>query len=222
MLRAVYHALFDPSRRSFYSQFVRPDDLVFDVGANVGNYTEALLGAGARVVAIEPDPKNVEILENRFTGKNVQIESCAMGQQEGTAELYVGTGKGDRSTLSPAWARSAQCSESIQVPISTLDVMAKRYGLPRYVKIDTEGFDAEVLRGMSFRPEVASFEFAPLALSVAVCCINLLPGYEFNFALGEKTKLELDRWVAAEEMVPLLSVVPKHIYYGDVFAKHRD
>jgi FkbM family methyltransferase len=213
--------VFDPSRRSFYSQFVERGDLVFDVGANVGDYAQALLTVGAKVVAIEPDPRNLGVLKKRFGGKNVVIEPCAMGEREGSADLHIAREKSDRSTLSTLWAKNAECSELVKVPLSTLDVMAKRHGLPKYVKIDAEGYDAEVLLGMSFRPEMVSFEYAPGDLSVATRCVELLSGYTFNFALGEKAKFELDRWATEKEIIELLSAVPTSINYGDVFGKKQ-
>jgi hypothetical protein len=97
--------------------------------------------------------------------------------------------------------------------------MAERYGIPKYVKIDTEGYDAEVLKGMSFRPEMVSFEYAPLALDVAARCIEPMAGYEFNFTLGEKAKFELGQWVNGKEIIERLRAVPVSVFYGDVFAR---
>src|ERR1700741_472726 len=55
---AIYHAIPLRERRlkSFYRRFVRPGDLVFDVGAHVGNHVRAFSSLGCRVVAVEPQP----------------------------------------------------------------------------------------------------------------------------------------------------------------------
>jgi 2-polyprenyl-3-methyl-5-hydroxy-6-metoxy-1,4-benzoquinol methylase len=86
-LRFVYQSLFDrravvrrKRRREFYSAFIHPGDLVFDVGVHLGNYAEALCGLGATVVAIEPDPRNVKILRKRLKDRYVRIEQCALGR----------------------------------------------------------------------------------------------------------------------------------------------
>src|SRR5439155_7684012 len=56
----------DEAMRGFYSAFVGPNDLVFDVGANVGNRTKVFLRLGSRVVAVEPQPACVSLLAEAF------------------------------------------------------------------------------------------------------------------------------------------------------------
>src|ERR1700677_2886485 len=156
-LRFVYQSLFDrgavlrrKSRREFYATFIHPGDLVFDVGANLGNYAEAFCGAGATVIAIEPDPRNLKILRKRMRGQSVRIEQCALGRSEGTAELRIASDRDDVSTLSDRWAENtkADWQGTVQVQVRTLDSIATQHGVPKYVKVDAEGYDAEVLRGM--------------------------------------------------------------------------
>src|SRR6185312_12022066 len=50
--------------RRFYGQFVHRGDVVFDIGANVGDYTEAFADLGARVVAVDPNPACAKTLQN--------------------------------------------------------------------------------------------------------------------------------------------------------------
>lgn len=225
-LRFGYQTLFDQQavdrrrrRCQFYSALLMPNDLVFDVGANLGNYAESLCQVGARVIAIEPDPRNVEILRRRLKSKRVHIESCAVGSQAGTAELHMAAYAGEVSTLSPDWADSANCGQKMSVRVVTLDAVAAKYGMPRYVKIDTEGYDAEVLRGMSFRPPLLSFEFVPARLSVARDCAGILEGFQFNWIAEENSRLELEHWVGKDEILNCLTSLPAHILYGDVFAR---
>src|SRR5208282_493851 len=66
--------------RQFYSQFISEGDLVFDVGANSGEYSRAFLALGAKVVAIEPTPGLVQRLRN-IAG--LTVKECAMGSQQG-------------------------------------------------------------------------------------------------------------------------------------------
>lgn len=218
--RFIYQSLFDRGavlrrkyRRKFYSAFIHPGDLVFDVGANLGNYTEALLAVGATVVAIEPDPRNLKILRKRLKSEYVQIEPCALGRTEGTAELRIASDRGDVSTLSDQWAENpeAHWQGTVQVQVRTLDSIAKDHGIPKYVKVDAEGYDAEVLRGMSFRPEMASFEFLPRDLKCASECIQLLREFSFNFVIEERSRFELDQWVSSEVILAVLSALPAGI-----------
>lgn len=228
-IRFVYQSLFNrdailrrKARRQFYSSFLQSGDLVFDVGANLGNYAEALCAVGAMVVAIEPDPRNVKVLKKRLHSDHVRIEPCALGRSEGSADLRIASDRVDISTLSQRWAenQNADWQGTVRVPVRTLDAIAKDYGIPKYVKVDAEGYDAEVLRGMSsFRPEILSFEFLPDDMDVARECIQLFPECAFNYVIEQRSRFELNRWVSDQEILPALLDLPKTVLYGDVFAK---
>jgi FkbM family methyltransferase len=228
LFRLVYQSLFDRGavlrrkcRREFYSAFIRPGDLVFDVGANLGNYAEALSGVGATVVAIEPDPRIVKILRKRLRSGNVRIEQCALGRNEGTAELRIASDRDDVSTLSDQWAQNtkAHWQGTVRVQVRTLDSIANSYGIPKYVKVDAEGYDAEVLRGMSFRPQIVSFEFLSVDLRIARECVQLLRDWSFNFVIEERSRFELNQWVNGEEVLTAISALSEDVVYGDVFAR---
>ena len=72
--------------KKFYAQFVKPNDLCFDIGANVGQTTEALLELGARIVAVEPNPLCFPVLNWQF-GRNprVTLVRKAVGACAGSA-----------------------------------------------------------------------------------------------------------------------------------------
>jgi FkbM family methyltransferase len=227
-LRFVYQSIFDRSavlrrkhRREFYSAFIQPGDLVFDVGANLGNYAKAFCQIGATVVAIEPDPRNVRVLRKRMQKEQVRIEQCALGSNEGTAELRIALDRDDVSTLSDRWAENTKANwqGTVQVQVRTLDSIANRYGVPKYVKVDAEGYDAEVLRGMSFRPQMVSFEFLCVDMRIARECIELLREWSFNFVVEEEARFELDHWVSGNEILAEISSLSAGVQYGDVFAK---
>jgi len=68
------------SRRQFYARFIKRGSLVFDIGANIGDYSRCFLSLGARVVAVEPLPSTVEILQKTLRPKKrVHIVSAAVG-----------------------------------------------------------------------------------------------------------------------------------------------
>jgi FkbM family methyltransferase len=226
-IRFAYQAAFESQaiarrkqRREFYSQIIRPGDLVFDVGANLGNYSEAFCALGAVVVAVEPDPRNLAVLRKRLRREHVYIEPCALGSEEGTAELHFAD-RNDVSTLAPQWATAATAKwiGTVSVPVRTLDSLASKYGSPRYVKVDAEGFDCIVLRGMSFDPPMVSFEFLPDNLTVARDCISVLDQRLFNFVVEEQSTFGLSDWVTASNILTVLSGLRGDVRYGDVFAK---
>lgn len=210
--------------REFFGQFVRRGDLVFDIGANDGRYTDVFIELGATVVAVEPNPSLAKMLRQRF---RAQIEEVAIGAEPGVAELYLADAD-ILSTLSTEWmeiARREQLSNewngrSVTVSVSTLDAMIERHGLPSYVKIDVEGFEPEVLRGISQAIAIVSFEVQGPALHMAAECVRLLDGlarYEFNVSPLDQHGLATE-WLPG---APLLDRLPVLIgeRHGDVFAR---
>ena len=86
-------------RRDLYRQFMGRGDLVFDVGANVGNRVDVFLSLHARVVAIEPLPECAQRLRDTFQRRCIVLET-ALGAAAGTAELRRGN-EDVLSTMSP-------------------------------------------------------------------------------------------------------------------------
>jgi len=228
-LRFAYQSVFQKDaikrrkqRHAFYSQFIASGDLVFDVGANLGNYAEAFCALGATVVAVEPDPRNLVTLKQRLASERAFIEPCAMGREEGAAELHM-YDRNDVSTLLRPWSENTTAiwKESVSVPVRTLESLALKYGVPKYVKVDAEGFDFEVLSGMKFEPPLVSFEFQPADMAIAKSCVELLRERVFNFVVEEEAKFELNSWVDSNAVLDLLASAPHGARYGDVFARAR-
>lgn len=142
---------------AFFAAFLRKGDLVFDVGANVGNKTRVFLGLGARVVAFEPQADCVTELTARIGSRgDFTIEQCALGAKSGEATLHVQASSGSSSLLE-SWGN--RTIDHVKVPVRTMDEMIRKYGIPQYVKIDVEGYELEVLEGLSRCIPLLSFEY---------------------------------------------------------------
>ena len=215
---------------------VKPGDLVFDVGAHVGNKTALYLGRHAQVVCIEPQPSCIAILQNKF-GKNpnVSIEKIGLAAQPGTLSLAICSAANTISTFSPEWQTKSRFSNrgyrwdtTITATVSTLDTLIKKYGTPQFCKIDVENFELEVLKGLSEPVPALSFEFHVETFDNAKECLDRLEkiGYtKFNFAAGEIQKFSFNEWISKEKLIEqlqLFSVFYRNLIndplWGDIYA----
>lgn len=228
----IYYGL--PGRngrlRRFYSPFIQPGDLCFDIGAHVGNRLRAWAGLGARIVAVEPQPQMMRWLK-RVYGRHPHITLLeqAVGAEPGTATLHISRRAPTVSTLSTTWMTAVKRDSSfaqvswdtaVTVPVTTLDALIARYGHPVFCKIDVEGYELEVLRGLSQPIPALSFEYIPAAIEIATDCIKQLGElgrYEFNYAPGESHRLQAARWLTAAEMLAVLAQLRQGS--GDVYGR---
>ncbi len=131
-----------------FCAMVRPNDLVIDVGANVGIYMHALASRGAVVEAFEPQPSCVDVLRAyAAVNPKVHVHNVALGASEAHAVLRVPIvdGRAARGSASLMDGDQTGPSESIDVDIRTLD----SYGFVnvKAMKIDVEGAELGVIRG---------------------------------------------------------------------------
>jgi FkbM family methyltransferase len=216
---------------SFYARFVQPGDLVFDVGAHVGDRVGAFRRLGARVVAVEPQPALVRVLK-LIHGRDraVTIEPVAVGAAAGTVELKLNLDNPTVSTASAEFLQAAkgaagwegqQWIRSISVPVTTLDALIGRHGHPAFIKIDVEGFEAQALAGLTLAVPALSFEFTTIQRDVAAACIARCTalGYtRFNAVLGESLALAHGEWQSAGDIGRWLAALPHAANSGDVYA----
>jgi FkbM family methyltransferase len=217
--------------RRFYSQFVTSGSLCFDVGAHAGNRVRCWLQLNARVVAIEPQPDFVRLLRFLYgRNKNVEIVAAALGRAGGRGTLLVSERTPTVTTLSADWIDEVRTDPRFAgvrwapdrpVEILTLQSLIERHGLPRFVKIDVEGFEAEVLAGLEVAVPFLSFEYLAAARTTALACIDRLEQlgvYRYNHSSGETHRLELASWVDADAAREFITALPPDAPSGDLYA----
>lgn len=214
-----------------YGQFIHPGDLAFDIGAHVGDRVASFRRLGARVVAVEPQPALVRVLRFLYGRKrNVVIEAVLVGSSIGRADLRINVDNPTISTVSAAFVDAAdgapgwegqRWTRMIRMPVTTLDTLIARHGTPAFIKIDVEGFEADVLAGLTKPVKALSFEFTTIQRDVAHRCIErcaALGFSTFNAALGESQMLVGETWMSAQEIRRWVDALPHDANSGDIYA----
>lgn len=213
--------------------FIKEGWLVFDVGANLGNYSALFLEKKAKVIAVEPQSYCVDFLQLRFKNNaSIKIIRCGLGAKEEEKELMVSSAH-TLSSFNKEWVDGVNKTERFKpsnavwekkekIPMRTLEGLIAAFGLPSYLKIDVEGYEKEVLRGLKQPVKMVSFEFTiPELANDAVECVQLLMqvgNYEF-LSIGENKN-----WISAEAIEREIRQLENagELIGGDIFARLKE
>jgi FkbM family methyltransferase len=215
---------------NFYGQFVSEGDLCFDLGAHLGNRSRSFLDLGASVVAVEPQPVCIEFLKKHFGAlSRFTLLEEAIGREEGTARLSLNAlsptistlaGNKWKKLLQSATSQQLHWEEDIEVRLTTLDQLIYDFGLPAFCKIDVEGYEEEVLLGLSQPLQLISFEYFTYTPEMTKRCIQRLEklgNYRYNWSRGESLKLMEADWIKGNDILEKIS--EKKMYSGDIYAR---
>lgn len=161
----------EPRTIALQKRLLRPGDVSIDVGAHVGFHAlvaARCVGPTGQVIAVEPQPYNADrVLTNSALNglENIVVVVAAAGAAPGSIELN-NQKPSDKARLTALGAGVSDLPARFEVPLITLDQLAQRRGLTgvRLLKIDVEGYEAEVLAGAAQMLRVTDhviFEWLP-------------------------------------------------------------
>ena len=213
------------SGHSLYANFVHAGDLCFDIGANVGGRADVFLALGAKVICLEPQPNCVERLKAKYLDNpDVVVVPKGVASEPGVLELSICDATTTLATFSDRWKtgrfRDCEWNSTIQVPVTTLELLIQEYGIPRLCKIDVEGYEYQVIRGLVSPIPYLSFEFTKEFTDDAKACVDYLESLgevTFNYARAESPELALTRWADAGTVFDRLRRDSSS--WGDIYAR---
>ena len=185
---------------NFYKNFLKihpsKNNLIFDVGANKGNKAKIFSKLSKKVVAFEPSEKLYNLLKGKFRNFNIIILNCALGSRVSESQMYLVEKNEAYNSLNKKHIETTTSSRGIatlnsvkiqKVKVEVIENFIQKYGIPKYIKIDVEGYELEVLKGLLTPVPMLSFEanlpeFLEEAIQSILLLDNLSPeGYRFNF-----------------------------------------
>jgi FkbM family methyltransferase len=218
----------------FYSSFIKQGDICFDVGANIGNRIAPLLHIGAKVVAVEPQPQCYRYLKRKF-GNRITLVSKGLGESNGTKAFHLADDT-TLSSFSDEWITAVKntgrfkeknWNRALMVELTTADQLIEKYGRPSFIKIDVEGYELEVLKGLSVPVPMISFEYTvPEQPERAILCLEQIEKYnpdaECNYSIGEDLVWALPVWLSGQDMrTHILSGAFNETCFGDIYVRIR-
>jgi FkbM family methyltransferase len=161
-----------------YSSILKSGGRCFDIGANLGQRSEVFLELGNSVLIVEPNPECRPTLDFLFArNPNASIAMVAIGASEGSIEFYS-HGTDSTGSMVPGWDSMVFGRHRKQVartvPMTTLDSLISKYGRPDFTKIDVEGFEIDVFKGLSQPLPLLSFEFHSNDMLKTRVCLDYL------------------------------------------------
>jgi len=204
----------------------RNGNTIFDIGANAGHKTDIFLRLGAKVLAVDPDEANQEALRQRFlkyriAPKTVSIEGKAISDNVTVRTMWVDASGSAKNTLNPKWVETLRTDEKRfgqrlsfasekKVETTTLEELMAVHGVPFFIKIDVEGHELNVLRGMNRPVPYLSFEVnLPEFKEEGLQCVYILneisANGEFNYAVDCQRGLMCEQWMLQPEFVRIFN-----------------
>jgi FkbM family methyltransferase len=218
---------------SFYKSLLKSSNyLIFDIGANAGDYTYIFKKLSRKVISVDPDPKNITILKSRFSNSKVTIIQKAVSNEIGFADYFMVEGGSGYNTLSNKWVNVLENEELTRFKVSekfvrkaavetiTLRQLISEFGMPDFIKVDVEGFELNVVKGLKIPVPLISVEcnfpeFREETIQLIDYVRFLDNDAKFNYA--NEYEFYLTEFVKSEEILDILEKTPYR--YFELYCK---
>lgn len=202
--------------------------MVFDIGANVGDFTNLFLELGAEVISVDPQPSSVKALQKKFLDNDrVTIIDKGLASEEGNLIFFVSSKSHPTSTFSEKMKEKSRYNhrkwdKTIKVSVTTLDKLTANYGNPKFCKIDVEGFEPQVIQGLKKPIPFISFEFLGEFFENITSCVNYLVNLgspRFNYCLNLSYAFGSRNWLPGPQFLRKINHLQGSSACGDVYVK---
>jgi FkbM family methyltransferase len=169
-------------------------------------------------------------LRSKFgSNPNFILIDKAVSNKEGQQEFYLSNAH-TLSSMSKEWIefsrketfKEATWEDKVIVETTSMDKLISEFGVPKFCKIDVEGFELTVLEGLTRPLNVVSIEYTLGLMQPTLNCIkylNKLGSAQFNYSEGESLVLKLSNWTEPKEMIKLLQGLQSPVQSGDIYAR---
>ena len=209
-------------------RFIRPDDVILELGANIGYYVlieSTVLSDKGYIYAVEPAADNVELLKKNIALnniKNIEVSNMAMSNKKGTAKLYLGKACNLHSLINSSGSPDAKY---VEVQTDTVDNFLKGKKPISFLRMDVEGYETEVIDGMQDTLKSQSFkrlfvEIHPHRVSTAKMQNFLKALHDYGFEIAHSVFRDtFERSVLGQSKVEKISI--KELMTDERVVKHR-
>jgi FkbM family methyltransferase len=216
-----------------FNNIISQEDLVFDVGSNIGDKSEIFLNLGANVVGFEPQHECYFYANSRFQNNpKYKGENLAIDTKQGVSVMYIASYH-SISSMSQKFIEESKkerfqgynWDNQREIQTNTLDNMIEKYGTPVFIKIDIEGYELNALKGLTKPISIISVEFNPELCENTIECIEYIDSLNesntiFNYGYRNDEYFKYDEWVSKEIIIEYLrSVNDFKFEFGDVYCK---
>ena len=209
-------------------KLIKKGDLYFDIGAHLGEKSKPFIEKKIRTIMVEPLPICVKKLKKLYLKNSiVKIVPKGLGSKNTKKILSINKQMPTISTMANHWKSGRfsdlKWSSKTKIQITTLDSLIKKFGNPQYIKIDVEGYELNVLKGLTKKSGIISFEITSEFFSEAIKCLYYLKKLSYNnftFSIGERKKFFCE-WSDYKTIINLIKkeIKKDKLFWADIYCK---